>query len=1080
VKIGIPILLLAPCALFADCVNFPAGLVPFSAVNYVTAANSLGDHLVVGSLAGGPSGLNALIAQIPTPASTNQTFCDAQVQLAPQQFFASVYVPTQQELSGNFSAFAGLLVDPNGQAYPKGIIPAAQLGPVFAFRIGAAQAAQAVRGWSPTGSMPIGIETAQAVVLPNGKVFIPTSPALLYDPSTGEFAAGPPTLFPHGSYFTATLLDNGLVLVLGGTGSPSGAELYDPVSTSFTALQPMLQEHYSFTATKLINGQVLIASGSVDNTDTVKTVYAGAELFDPASTTFTSTGPILVKRQRHTATLLPDGKVLIAGGTVGGQNVFSAEIYDPTSGQFSPTGSLNTPRDRPTSVLLTSGKVLIAGGFDTGGESELFDPVKGTFSVTGAMASEHGNGRVVLLSNGQALIFGGRESTLTTSTALTESYNPASGAFNIVGAMAVPRLAPSAALLPDGRVLAAGGTSDVFNDPALSSAEVYTPFTQGLVTSQTGLTFRAAKANTTPVSQTVAVLSPSDSIPWTSSVKTYPGGSWLSVTPASGNSVPGAPPILLTITVNPANLAGQDYYGAVTLTPTDQKHPPVSVSVVFSVVPAGVAAPVGISPNGLLFTSVFGSSAPPQSFKISNVTSAAVRYTASFSTNPWFGFNPSSGTIGPAQSTSITVTPENAALNAGVNRGSITLTFTDGSAQTVDLLLVISPAPVAPAATMISPERPRDATGCSPKRLLPVITSLGTGFTAPVAWPVSLAVQVVDDCGNNVDSGSVVASFTSGDPALALHPIGGGIWTGTWVPARSVASSLVRADAQTPTPRLTGTVQVSGQTAINSKVPLVNAGGVLSWGDYAGSPALGLVVSIFGTALADGPLSANPPLPKQLGSTSVLMSGVELPVLSVSDSQVNVIVPYDIAVNTTHQLVVARNNAISVPAPTGVFDTQPAILAAAGNGLAGQGAVYKTDDQGSLTLADTGSPVSPGDVLVISCVGLGAVDPSIEAGAASPTSPPSMVTGQVTVTIGGQSAAAMSAGLIPNAVGLYQVSVVVPCGIAAADQVPITVSVNGTSSAGNIYIAAAGDPTDSDGNVYCPSVGLSGAPVRNR
>jgi uncharacterized protein (TIGR03437 family) len=1046
----LPVLLLSPFALFADCVSFPSDLVPLSAVNYVTAANSVGDHLVVGSLAGGPSGLNALVAQIPMPASTNQTFCDAQVQLAPQQFFAGVYVPTQRELSGNFSAFAGLLVNPsNGQPYPGGIIPAAQLGQVFAFRIGAAQAAQAVRGWSPTGSMPFAVGyNTPAVVLPTGKVFFASSPSLLYDPSTGVFTIGPPTLFPHGNFLTATLLDNGLVLILGGDGSPSSAELYDPVVGGFTALPPMLQGHYIFTATKLSNGQVLIAGGSVDGTDNSQTIAAGAELFDPESNTFTATGPMIVKRRWHTAPLLPDGKVLIAGGLVGTDSLFSAEIYDPSSGKFSATGSLNVPRSGANGVLLTSGTVLIAGGWGTRGESELFDPVKGTFSVTGTMASGHAEGVVVLLPNGQALIFGGRIDGAVTgpATTLTESYNPASGAFSLAGAMALPRYGLIPALLPDGRVLAAGGISDALTNLPASSAEVYTPFTQGLVTSQTGLTFRAAKANTTPVSQTVAVLSSSDSIPWKNSVKTYSGGSWLSVTPAGSNSVPGAAPVPLTLTVNPAGLAAQDYYGAVTLTPTDQKHPPVSIAVVFSVVPAGATAPLGVSPNGLLFTSVFGSSAQPQSFQISNVTSAAVRYTASFSTNPWFDFSPKSGTIGAAQSASITVTPSSAALNAGVNRGSITLSFTDGSAQTIDLLLVISPGPIS------SQEGFHAAAGCAPKLLLPVMTSLGTGFTAPVGWPTSLAVQVVDDCGSNMDSGSVVVSFTSGDPPLALLSLGGGVWTGTWVPAQSVASSVVRADAHTPTPALTGTVQVSGQTATNPKVPLVKAGGVLSWGDYAGSPAVGLLVSIFGTSLADGSLSADPPLPKQLGSTSVLLSGVELPILSVSDSQVNVIVPYDIAVNTTHQLVVGRGNAISVPVPTAVFDSQPAILAAAGNGLTGQGAVYKVDDQGGLTLADTGSPVTAGDALVINCVGLGAVVPAVEAGAASPD-PPSTVPVPVTVTIGGQSVDADFAGLMPNVVGLYQVNVTVPDGIDPGDQVPITVSVAGTSSAGNIYIA---------------------------
>ena len=181
-------LFLLPCALFADCLKFPANLVPLASVSYVTAANSAGDHLVVGALAGGASALNALAAQIPV--------CDAQVQLAPQQFYPNVYVPTKAEISGNFSAFAGLLLNPsNNQPFPGGIIPAAQLGLVFAFRIGVAQAPQAVHGWSPTGSLPFAIDGDPAVVLPNGKVFIASPVTLVYDPSTGVFTSGNPTLF---------------------------------------------------------------------------------------------------------------------------------------------------------------------------------------------------------------------------------------------------------------------------------------------------------------------------------------------------------------------------------------------------------------------------------------------------------------------------------------------------------------------------------------------------------------------------------------------------------------------------------------------------------------------------------------------------------------------------------------------------------------------------------------------------------------------------------------------------------------------------------------------------------------------
>lgn len=118
-------LILLGCALLTDaygqttpsCVNFPAGLTPFSSISYVTAANVTGDHLVVGMPAAGA--LAAINAKIPAPAFSNQLFCDPQVQFAPQQFYPNVYVPTADELSGNFSAFAGLLVNPATSLSPR-------------------------------------------------------------------------------------------------------------------------------------------------------------------------------------------------------------------------------------------------------------------------------------------------------------------------------------------------------------------------------------------------------------------------------------------------------------------------------------------------------------------------------------------------------------------------------------------------------------------------------------------------------------------------------------------------------------------------------------------------------------------------------------------------------------------------------------------------------------------------------------------------------------------------------------------------------------------------------------------------
>ena len=461
-KIGVIVLLLLPCALFADCVNFPAGLVPLSAINYVSAADAAGDQLVVGMIAGGASGLSALTAQFPVPASTNQTFCDAQVQLAPQQFFPNVYVPTAQELAGNFAAFTGLLLNPaTNQPFPGGLIPTGQLGQVFAFRIGAAQPGSAIRGWSPTGSAPLGLFRQPGALLPSGRVYIPSTaiaPSLSYDPSTGAFTNVAPPVYAHGYYMTTTLLDDGLVLVAGGINTPTSAELYDPVANKSTALPAMLQGHAGeVSTTKLNDGRVLIVGGP--NVAIIsQSMVSGAELFNPVSKSFSLAGPMVTRRRYHTATLLSDGRVLIAAGLdATNLAVNSAEIYDPASNKFTSTGSLGVQRFGAQAVRLPNGKVLIAGGYETGGSAEVFDPVAGTFSPTGT-AHDHADGGAILLSNGQALIFGGG------GTTVAETYSQDSGVFSLTGQMSIPRYSFSSALLQDGRVFVAGGAPNATAD----------------------------------------------------------------------------------------------------------------------------------------------------------------------------------------------------------------------------------------------------------------------------------------------------------------------------------------------------------------------------------------------------------------------------------------------------------------------------------------------------------------------------------------------------------------------------------------------------------------------------------------
>jgi hypothetical protein len=185
----------------------------------------------------------------------------------------------------------------------------------------------------------------------------------------------------------AVLLRSGKVLIAGGwigRGTTDSTELYDPVTGKFTAISKMTTRRARASATLLGNGNVLIAGGA--DHDGPDGAIASAELFSADTLRFQPTGSLRGTRLGQTATLLNDGRVLMAGGGRGGL-IASAELYDPKTGTFSETGSLITPRHKHTAGLLPDGRVLIAGGSDerdwngTLNSAEIYDPRTGKFSV---------------------------------------------------------------------------------------------------------------------------------------------------------------------------------------------------------------------------------------------------------------------------------------------------------------------------------------------------------------------------------------------------------------------------------------------------------------------------------------------------------------------------------------------------------------------------------------------------------------------------------------------------------------------------------------------------------------------------
>jgi hypothetical protein len=277
----------------------------------------------------------------------------------------------------------------------------------------------------------------------------------------------------------ATLLTNGQVLVSGGEFFPNGfaastdSELYNPNLGTWTPTGILNYERFSHTATLLTNGQVLIAGGFVFGT---AAIY-NAEIYNPATSGWTETGRLTNPRGGHTATLLPNGNVLVAGGIVSGSPSSSTEEYNPTTGQWTLTGPMQIQHAYHTATLLPNGKVLIAGGNSVVGGiltfSEIYDPATGRTTRVGNMNLARELHTATLLANGKVLVAGGWKTSGYLSGC--ELYDPASGTWTNTGSMSVARAYHSAALLTNGYALVVGGKYS--NSNVLSSAELYDPTT---------------------------------------------------------------------------------------------------------------------------------------------------------------------------------------------------------------------------------------------------------------------------------------------------------------------------------------------------------------------------------------------------------------------------------------------------------------------------------------------------------------------------------------------------------------------------------------------------------------------------
>jgi N-acetylneuraminic acid mutarotase len=299
--------------------------------------------------------------------------------------------------------------------------------------------------------------------------------AQLFNPATNTWKVAAAMNTARADH-TATLLQNGKVLVTGGDLAPgyessgveypgvlSSVEIYDPTANTWTPAASLLTARTQHTATLLASGKVLVAGGADANGNSVAT----AELYDPTSNTWTAAGNLITPRILHTATLLSSGEVLLAGGESlsGGAAIVSGltatELYNPSTNSWSATAAMASGVERHTATLLNDGTVLVAGGdaggiYGSTGAAQLYTPSANTWSSLPTMNEYRTGHAATLLSNGQVLVTGG--TGLVGVVSQSEIYNPTAKTWTLAAPLNLPRYLHTSIQLSDGRLMIVGGT----------------------------------------------------------------------------------------------------------------------------------------------------------------------------------------------------------------------------------------------------------------------------------------------------------------------------------------------------------------------------------------------------------------------------------------------------------------------------------------------------------------------------------------------------------------------------------------------------------------------------------------------
>ncbi|MBI2819819.1 MAG: hypothetical protein HYX73_07555, partial [Acidobacteria bacterium] len=527
-------------------------------------------------------------------------------------------------------------------------------------------------------------------------------------------------------------------------------------------------------------------------------------------------------------------------------------------------------------------------------------------------------------------------------------------------------------------------------------------------------------------------------------------GDWLRVSPASGISdaanAAGAP--VVTVSVDPTGLLPGVYGGYVSIQSAGARNTPQLASVTLRVLPPGSPPLAQVQPAGLLFTAITNSSPQSQQVTVQTTGGGTLTYSVGTRTQDGSGWLTASPTAGSVTSSTdrpqIRVQAVPGTLLPRVYRGSVTVSFSDGTASEIAVAMIVREPDVVPQGFG------EKQAGCAPNQQVILSLRLGNNFSIPTGWPATVVAAVTSNCGTPVNNSTVAVSFSNGDGTIILNNQGDGVYSKDWVPSNaSGPDSTVQVTMRALHPALPeSSLQLVGRLSADAtNNPFVNDNGVVNGASFVPNRPVspGSIVSIYGSNLASagpclgGSCATSLPLPTSLGGVSVRIGGQNAPLFYAGPAQIYAQIPAELSGVTSADVVVTSRGVVSAPRAIQLDANQPGIFVAGGT----QGAVLNQNSSTNSAF----NPAARGSVLRIFATGLGPTNPPVTTGTPAPTSPPlaALVT-PVTVTIGGVNAPVQFQALAPGYVGLYRVDVQVPSNVTPGSAVPLKFTQNGVES----------------------------------